>query len=1852
MNQLLTWLHLSDLHFDSPNSGWDAEHVLETLEADLKLMQGLHGVRPDLIFFTGDAANGQRRDAPGHRMSDQFAGAHGFLSRVREAFTPFVPQENLFLVPGNHDVNRGEVSPEQTEWLDGDRSADEVLGLIKDTPKQWRRYMERLDDYLLFLKEHGYEHLLQDGGRLVYAVTREVQGVAVGVAGMNSAWSCGRNGEKGRLWMGARWQVTAARTALRQAQLKIALVHHPSNWLVEQEDPDMGRRVETNFHFCLHGHEHQEWVSQSEEHVRVAAGACYDRSDKENGYNFVQLNPSTGEATVWLRRYHPRGERWGQEVIPGKTDSEGRWFLKGLPRLLPAASPSGSSRSAKPASSASGSSDDSEGQPAGAVFPTGAASTSVLAPWAAEQKPQHGRGALAVRQPVAQEEQHEVLRLLAALAKGPPEARRELEQFRALYAALPAGDIEFEVLVPTLPPQSVQTPSLQELNSERQVAEHFVVFPRLRARLEEWLGAPRDWLFLGLPFCGKTSLLSFLALEAARGGEARAPLSVVRLRPREDLDEEKVPVAASRLLEQLESESLLGTRTILVLDNVHRPSHFALARHLQSQSPRRWRLWGAARVAEFNSLVSTCSGPWEAESCVREACDLTDKEEADHMIEAFFRPLLASRGQEKWAEDVREALRERGQVPVRFLIAVWQQIFEDRADVSEGYRPWIAAAPTQVEDIVRSLWPQTAAGVEALAVADLLRDPPREVLLSVLLFANRTEQRREELAAETLSQLRDSLALLPDAEDERRVTMYDPVREHVRHPANQSASLHRRAWAGVAEHLAQALAQAPPPAPDAMLCGYWLDLIDAASTAEQLDLRLDCARMAVCVAPDELALEARFSLANVLLDMGATREEEAVAALEEAVRLAQERKASGEQPRLAGALSQFLLGMALIKVRDSTQAKDAHGEPRSHATSSDLPRVCALLEAARDDFAAVGMEAPFLAGLDTLVGTLMLNQVLDKPGRSVLGSTDAEDAVGEQERALIERAKSRLVSAYEVFKSGASEMDVLNEMLPPSLKGDTAGAASDENAEAPLREKRRDSTRADISAALASCAVWGSAEPDWTEVAACYRHATGLLRRLGDRPKLAHLLWHLSHALHQGPSPDWEQSDLASREAIEVHRALWREAQQKWKAGAPQEESGVARVDGDATRLQEVAWRFELALKQRAWLCQAKPQLNRDDAVECLEEALQVFSQCDQLLTDVIVSPEAAAENEAEDGWQNEHAEAFLLLADCLFARAQERDAAAVERAQAAGADLIQKSEYDAVTSDLSRALGAATEGAQVLRSLWVANSHFTLLLRSALEQVAGLHQSQDAPDWAATASIVREALDLAPEDGVYERADLLYTLAKCLWQQPHADVPSAAKAARQAVEHFMRWREENEFAPLPAAAPQVLEATADPAAEQVPQADEREEEEEVVVEAQWWEDVTQALQLLAEILGARSPDLEAAEEEASARTLLASLLATPPEGFELFNNTRESVRQQEAQNLYRLCTALVQKEEPAWAQALDASRGAEEICRELGDVQGVRACLVHQVELMPIAHPSDFAGYKALLHRALAQVSALHDAPERITLLNRLAIVMVQSDEADWPGAIATLRQALDECLNPQDEVPRAVLLWHLAYLLESQPTPDLEGALATLQLLPDSTSFQSKAIEIVRLLDRMGRTDEGDTYAARLRDFYNTSPVELLVDKRCRAQLALREDDLDQVLRLSHQALREEVERMNNRKASDAAPEDTEVDEEEDLEDRTVELARLQMLASIAHWARDDHDKSRRSMEAAGDLWILGRLERAWIRNIADLYFNRAPDKLGGYLAALNEIPASRRECDDSADPVSAASSTCRTSPSVSQP
>jgi 3',5'-cyclic AMP phosphodiesterase CpdA len=90
----ITWLHISDIHLKA-GASYDRDVVLRSLLSSLKEF-GKRDLSPDVIFITGDLAFSG--------VEDEYTVADQFLDDLLKATN--LGRDRIFVVPGNHDVDR------------------------------------------------------------------------------------------------------------------------------------------------------------------------------------------------------------------------------------------------------------------------------------------------------------------------------------------------------------------------------------------------------------------------------------------------------------------------------------------------------------------------------------------------------------------------------------------------------------------------------------------------------------------------------------------------------------------------------------------------------------------------------------------------------------------------------------------------------------------------------------------------------------------------------------------------------------------------------------------------------------------------------------------------------------------------------------------------------------------------------------------------------------------------------------------------------------------------------------------------------------------------------------------------------------------------------------------------------------------------------------------------------------------------------------------------------------------------------------------------------------------------------------------------------------------------------------------------------------------------------------------------------------------------------------------------------------------------------------------------------------------------------------------------------------------
>ena len=338
VRRVLTWLHISDIHFRSRTEWRDSIARTSLLAYLKKEFDANDNLRPDLVFCTGDVAFGEEDASP---LVDQYGQARAFfdnLLAVCGSEVGALPKDRLFIVPGNHDVNRTSVNKDAQANLlhlaeNSSAHAAAINQRFAERPKEFKDAIKRLSEYSRFVESY-LSHQYKDE-RLCYSELVNIDGLKVGVAGFNSAWCCSGPEDDRKIWLAAEWQFNTAFRTLEEADLRIGLIHHPVDWLNQAERDFARHHISTHFHFWCHGHIHDTWLTPTQSYVMMTAGAVGAETNEEFGISLVQIDLLTSQGKAYLHRYRAGDGDW--TIAPVATHApRGQWSFKlpsGIPEL-------------------------------------------------------------------------------------------------------------------------------------------------------------------------------------------------------------------------------------------------------------------------------------------------------------------------------------------------------------------------------------------------------------------------------------------------------------------------------------------------------------------------------------------------------------------------------------------------------------------------------------------------------------------------------------------------------------------------------------------------------------------------------------------------------------------------------------------------------------------------------------------------------------------------------------------------------------------------------------------------------------------------------------------------------------------------------------------------------------------------------------------------------------------------------------------------------------------------------------------------------------------------------------------------------------------------------------------------------------------------------------------------------------------------------------------------------------------------------------------------------------------------------------------------------------------------------
>ena len=318
----IAWLHLSDLHFtENQYNHYEAAIVLKSLFEDVTNFLKKEKFQLDFIVLTGDIAFAGK--------TEEYEIARSFFDHLLKVTN--ISKDRFFIIPGNHDVDKSLITSGAKAIGESLRDNDSVLGLFK-TVEDRRLIFQRLDNYASFLNNYFKDHLSFGDENIFYTKILNTDDKRIAILGLNSAWLCNGEGERDRnsILVG-KTQVINVLDQSKNVDIKIALVHHPFDWLKEFDRKYVERTLKRACDFILHGHLHEEEIIFESRPVGkttiIPAGACYMGSEYPNSYNFVVFDIESRTGTTYLRRFSPRLQKWIKDIEATGDERNGQFLF-------------------------------------------------------------------------------------------------------------------------------------------------------------------------------------------------------------------------------------------------------------------------------------------------------------------------------------------------------------------------------------------------------------------------------------------------------------------------------------------------------------------------------------------------------------------------------------------------------------------------------------------------------------------------------------------------------------------------------------------------------------------------------------------------------------------------------------------------------------------------------------------------------------------------------------------------------------------------------------------------------------------------------------------------------------------------------------------------------------------------------------------------------------------------------------------------------------------------------------------------------------------------------------------------------------------------------------------------------------------------------------------------------------------------------------------------------------------------------------------------------------------------------------------------------------------------------------
>lgn len=298
-------IHISDIHFDK------TENQIEMIDRYIEDLNKLEDKKIDLIFITGDLVNKGGKNF--ESIDNAFKSFETlFLDRITDSLN--IHKNQIIICPGNHDINRDEVLDFEENGIQSvmNKGSESIIQFMERGYSDISYGLKRIKAYKTFEKEYynGYENSTITNFESNHILN--IDGVNIGISSFNTSWRCYDGKEK--IVIGQS-QLDNSRHAIKNCDIKIAIMHHAVDFLIESEKRTVKEYIEGNYDYLFLGHVHS-----GDSHLNIGLRGSiftsivqsHDESNKNIsnidyaiGYSIIDIDNEERKIIYRNRRYVP-----------------------------------------------------------------------------------------------------------------------------------------------------------------------------------------------------------------------------------------------------------------------------------------------------------------------------------------------------------------------------------------------------------------------------------------------------------------------------------------------------------------------------------------------------------------------------------------------------------------------------------------------------------------------------------------------------------------------------------------------------------------------------------------------------------------------------------------------------------------------------------------------------------------------------------------------------------------------------------------------------------------------------------------------------------------------------------------------------------------------------------------------------------------------------------------------------------------------------------------------------------------------------------------------------------------------------------------------------------------------------------------------------------------------------------------------------------------------------------------------------------------------------------------------------------------------------------------------------------